>query len=53
MLCEEQMEIEYEEDEEGNLQERSKTSWKIDDMVVKYYAVTKRRQIILKDCWSK
>ena len=42
MLCEEQMEIEYEEDEEGNLQERSKTSWKIDDMVVKYYAVTKK-----------
>ncbi len=48
-LCEEQMEIEYEEDEEGNLQERSKTSWKIDDMVIKYYAVTRQEADYFKE----
>lgn len=40
MLCEEQMEVEYEKDEDGNLQEKSRVSWRFGDMVVKYYAVT-------------
>ncbi len=49
MLCEKQMEVEYEMDEEGNLQERSKVSWKIGDITVKYYAVTEEEADYYKE----
>lgn len=48
-LCEEQMEIEYEKDEEGNLQEKSKGSWELGDMVIEYYAMTKEESDYFKE----
>lgn len=53
MLCEEQMEVEYEEDEEGNLQEKSKSSRHIGDIVVKFYAVTGQEADYYKELLQK
>lgn len=39
-LCEKQMEEEFEEDETGNVKEKSKGSWSFQDYTIEYYAVT-------------
>lgn len=47
-IVKEQMEAEYEEDEEGNITEKSKFQWQNGDLLIEYYAITEQEGVLFK-----